>query len=71
MRYMLILAVTFAVYFWAVHNIGEKYVPKYHVNLPPPPPQSVLDVQGGKYRLQDLQKPTAETGQSTVHVVDY
>ncbi|MEO7992802.1 MAG: hypothetical protein ABI743_00255 [bacterium] len=70
MRYMVILVVTFAVYFWAVANIGDKYVKKYDVQLPAEPSKGLVDLYEGRIQPGDVAKGKDGEG-PTQRVVEY
>lgn len=71
MRYLVFMAIVFGVYFWAIQNIGDRYVEKREIELPAPPDQSITDLHGGKFPLTRIQKKEKGEPQPTVRVVEY
>lgn len=61
MRYLVILIALFALYFWALENIGDKYVIQKEVDLPPEPTPDMIDLHEGRIRVEDLKKPAYGT----------
>lgn len=58
MRYLLFMAIVFAVFFWALSNIGDKYVEKQGDILPEKP-------SNGLIKLNDEGKPVPADSQTS------
>lgn len=70
-RYLIFLVVVFGVYFWAVRNIGDKYVKQYDIPLPQEPSQGMIDLHEGKHRMTDIQPREPGEPEPTVRIVEY
>lgn len=67
MRYLLFMAIVFAVFFWALNNIGDKYVEKQGEILPEKP-------SNGLIKLNDQGKPVQDDSPQSLptrRVVEY
>jgi|GEM_PF-3696059 len=70
MRYLIFMVIVFTAFFWALNNIGDKYVEKHEAPLPEKP-------SNGLFKMNDEGKPvptdtpTSDQPAPTRRIVEY